>query len=138
MIVADTNVIAATVLRTSEQTANARGLLESDRDWAAPQLWRSEFCNILATSVRNRWLDAEQAVVALAAAQDLMQGNDFSVPAGEVLQLAIASGCTAYDCEFVVLARDLGVQLVTLDRAVLKAFPDIAVSLDSLCPGSAV
>lgn len=43
----------------------------------------------------------------------------------------MASGCTAYDCEFVVLAKDLDVKLITLDRAVLKAFPDVARSLGS-------
>lgn len=54
-----------------------------------------------------------------------------------VLRLAIASGCTACDCEFVVLARDLAVKLVTLDQAILRAFPEIAVSLDSASPTGA-
>lgn len=35
-------------------------------------------------------------------------------------------GCTAYDCEFVALSQRLGVPLVTLDRALLKAFPRLA------------
>jgi len=45
-----------------------------------------------------------------------------------VLGLAAQSGCTAYDCEFVALAADLGTRLVTADRRVLAAFPDIAVA----------
>lgn len=32
--------------------------------------------------------------------------------------------CSAYDCEFVWLARDLRLPLVTADRKVLDAFPD--------------
>ncbi|MGV8040305.1 MAG: type II toxin-antitoxin system VapC family toxin [Thermoanaerobaculaceae bacterium] len=131
MIVVDTNVIAAAVLPTSGQTAKARALLEADRDWVAPLLWRSELCNVLATGVRAGWFDGGQAMAALGAAGELMRGGDFSVPAADVLKLAIASGCTAYDCEFVVLARDLAVKLVTLDQAILRAFPEIAVSLDS-------
>jgi predicted nucleic acid-binding protein len=131
MIVVDTNVIAALVLPTSEYTKAATATLERDREWAAPLLWRSEFCNMLATGVRSAWLSAEQATEALRSAEDLMEGGEFAVPTAEVLRTAMASGCTAYDCEFVVLARDLDVKLITLDRAVLKAFPDVARSLGS-------
>ena len=129
MIVVDTNVVAALILPTAGQSRAAAALLESDRDWAAPLLWRSEFCNILATGVRHGWLSEAQAVEALGSAEDLMQGGDYAVPAPEVVRTAVASGCTAYDCEFVVLARELGVRLITLDRAVLAAFPTVAHEL---------
>jgi predicted nucleic acid-binding protein len=129
MIVVDTNVIAALVLPTGEYTTAAVALLERERDWAAPMLWRSEFCNILATGVRRGWLSSEQAMEALGSAEELMEGGDYKVPPAEVLSTAIASGCTAYDSEFVVLAQDLGVKLITLDRAVLRAFPLVARSL---------
>ena len=131
MIVVDTNVIAALVLPTSGYTKAATATLERDREWAAPLLWRSEFCNMLATGVRSGWLSAEQATEALRSAEDLMEGGEFAVPTAEVLRTAMASGCTAYDCEFVVLAKDLDVKLITLDRAVLKAFPDVARPLGS-------
>ncbi|MCP4896040.1 MAG: type II toxin-antitoxin system VapC family toxin, partial [bacterium] len=129
MIVVDTNVIASLLLPTSQHTVAAMQLLETERDWAAPMLWRSEFCNVLATGVRNDWLSAEQAMKALSNAEEAMDGSEFHVPAAEVLRTAIASNCTAYDSEFVVLAQDLGVKLVTLDRAILQAFPDLAVPL---------
>jgi predicted nucleic acid-binding protein len=129
MIVVDTNVIAALVLPTSEYTKAATALLERDREWTAPMLWRSEFCNMLATGVRSGWLNVGQATEALGSAEELMEGGDFGVPAGEVLRTAVASGCTAYDCEFVVLAQDLDVKLITLDRALLKAFPNVAKAL---------
>jgi predicted nucleic acid-binding protein len=129
VIVVDTNVIASLLVPTSEHTVAAMELLEQDREWAAPVLWRSEFCNILATGVRNGWLNAEQATEALASSEELMVGGEFEVPAAEVLRTAISSGCTAYDSEFVVLARELGVKLVTLDRAILKAFPTLALPL---------
>lgn len=129
MIVVDTNVIAALILPTSDHTEPAMRLLEADREWAAPLLWRSEFTNILATGVRNGWLDLPQALEALETAHEVIGDNQFAVPADEVLQLAAGSGCTGYDSEFALLARELQVRLVTLDRALLEAFPEIAVPL---------
>lgn len=37
--------------------------------------------------------------------------------------------CSAYDCEFVALARTLSTKLVTMDVKLLRAFPGIAVAL---------
>jgi len=43
-----------------------------------------------------------------------------------VLDLVASSTCTAYDCEFVALARELAVPLVTTDKQILRDFPAIA------------
>jgi predicted nucleic acid-binding protein len=129
MIVVDTNVIASLVLPTNESTALARRALEIDRHWMAPVLWRSEFCNILATGIRNSWWSLDEAKEALATAEETMEGGDYSVPTAEVLMLAAESGCTGYDSELVALAIDLSAELITLDRGILRAFPDVAVSL---------
>lgn len=53
------------------------------------------------------------------------------VTSNQVLELVNASSCSAYDCEFVALARDLKVSLVTVDRQILTDFPDTAISLDA-------
>lgn len=129
MIVADTNVIAALILPTSQKTEAAIRLFARDSEWAAPVLWRSEFTNILTTGARNGWFDMQQALEALESADEVIGDNQYALPADEVLKLAVSSGCTGYDSEFAVLARDLSVRLVTLDREVLRAFPDFAESL---------
>ena len=46
-----------------------------------------------------------------------------------VTATALECGLSAYDAEFVVLARMLGVPLVTLDKAMLDGAGDVAVPL---------
>jgi predicted nucleic acid-binding protein len=130
MIAVDTNVIASLVLPTSEATEAAVRALESDRDWVAPLLWRSEFGNVLATGVKNGWFSLDEALEAWSAAEELMEGGEYSVPVVEAVKLAAESGCSSCDCEFVVLARDLEVKLVTLDRELLAKFEGVTASLE--------
>jgi predicted nucleic acid-binding protein len=79
--------------------------------------------------MRQRELPVEDAIETTEDAQGHMTGREYSVVSHRVLHLAVRSGCTAYDCEFVALAQDLGASLVTTDRAILRAFPSVAVSL---------
>lgn len=127
MIVADTNLIAYLVL-PGERTAAAEAVLLRDPAWAAPTLWKSELRNILATYVRAGRVALDDALAMAKRAEDLMAGREFSVPTEAVLVLAAESGCVAYDCEFVALARALALPLVTADGRVLEAFPDVAVA----------
>jgi predicted nucleic acid-binding protein len=60
----------------------------------------------------------------------LLAGAEFQVESAAVLNLAALSQCSAYDCEFVALAQQLGVMLVTSDRQILRQFPSSAVSLN--------
>jgi predicted nucleic acid-binding protein len=39
------------------------------------------------------------------------------------------SDCSAYDCEFVALAKRLNSPLITADKKVLKAFPEFATTI---------
>lgn len=128
MIVVDTNILAYLYL-PSERTGRAEQLLVSEPQWAAPILWRSELRNVLALYLRKNMLTLEQAFAIQTEAETLLADNQFEVPSLDVLRLAQTSGCSAYDCEFVVLARRLNVRLVTEDKKVLAAFPDVAVSL---------
>jgi predicted nucleic acid-binding protein len=128
MIVVDSNILAYLYL-PGEFTAAAEALLSKDPEWAAPPLWRSEFRNILAGYVRRGMLSFEQACSLQAEAESLMDGFEFDVHSRDVLTLVRDSDCSAYDCEFVALAERLGTQLVTMDKKVLKAFPQRAVSL---------
>ena len=129
MIVCDTNLIVH-LLVGDERRPLAEAALRRDAHWVAPPLWRSEFRNVLALYMRRGLLGLPHALQVAERAELLMEGRDLPVPSAEVLRLASRSGRSAYDCEFVALAQDLGIPLVTSDRAVLAAFPSVAVSLD--------
>ena len=114
MIVVDSNVVAYLYL-PGEHTAKAEALLEPDPDWAAPILWRSEFRNILAGYLRRKTLTLDQACGLQSEAEDLLAGLKFDVDSNGVLELVRDSGCAAYDCELIALAKKLQVKLVTMD-----------------------
>jgi predicted nucleic acid-binding protein len=128
MIVVDVNVVAYLYL-PGPFSAAAENLLLSNSEWATPRLWRSEFRNILATYMRKNLLSLEQANTIFTSANDLLSNNEYEVSTLQVLQLAQDSGCSAYDCEYVALARHLKLPIFTADKALLKAFPEVAVAL---------
>lgn len=122
MIVVDTNVIAYLYL-PGAQTGAAAELCRSDPEWIMPLIWRSEFRNVLVTQVRHGWLELAAAQAIQAAAEEFLSGREFAVDSAEVLRLATESGCSAYDCEFVVLAEYLDLPLVSADRKLAQRFP---------------
>lgn len=128
MIVVDSNVLVYLYLPTP-LTPHAEKLRTLEPEWIAPRLWRSEMRNALSLYMRKQMLTLAQACRIQTAAEALLAGAEFDVPSLDVLQLAAASACSAYDCEFVALAKQFGVELVTSDKKLLQAFPGIAVSL---------
>ena len=128
MIVVDTNVIGYLYL-ASERSEQAERALMKDSDWVAPLLWRSELRNVLATYLHENFIALEDALHVIQEAEALMQDGEYEITSAQVLRLAASSGCSAYDCEFVALADDLNVPLVTVDRKILAQFPNIAVAL---------
>jgi predicted nucleic acid-binding protein len=128
MIVVDTNILAYLYLPT-EHTQKVEALLAKDTEWIAPTLWRSEFRNVLALYLRKNLLTFDQALAIQSEAEALLQDNEFIVTSHDVLHLVQNSECSAYDCEFVTLAQNMNVKLVTIDKKILKNFPETAISL---------
>lgn len=127
MIVADTNLLIYLYVQ-GQRTEESEAVLQLDALWAMPLLWRSEFRNSLIGLVRAHALQLDDALTMIDEAERWLIGREYNVLSRQVLTLASRSGCSAYDCEFVALAQDLEVPLVTNDRQILKAFPTIAVS----------
>lgn len=129
MIVVDTNVLVYLLL-PCPKTALAEILLDAQPQWAAPPLWRSEFRNVLTGYLRRELLERSRAVALMQEAEETISAHQDMIDTEQVLQLVSSSNCSSYDCEFVAAAQRLGVPLVTEDRAILGAFPEVAQSLD--------
>lgn len=128
VIVVDTNVLGYFLLPTIH-TSVAETLWNKDSAWVSPMLIHSEFRNVVLGAVRRQDIQQEDALAMLDQALEAVDVPVDVVDGQGVLRLALDSGCSAYDCEFVWLARVLGVPLVTADRQVLESFPDSAVSM---------
>ena len=129
MIVVDSSVLVYFWL-PGDFTELAEAAKQRDGTWAAPILWRSQFRTVLADCLRKNLLTEAEANIAHANAQKDLGDHEFAVPTERIIKLVLASDCSANDCEYVALAQDLGVPLVTPDKQVLRAFPKIAVSLE--------
>lgn len=130
MIVVDTNVIVYLMLK-GERTAQAEAVFNKDSDWVAPYLWRSAFRNILALYLRQGYITLTNAKLIVKEAESLMHAKECEVQSMQVLDLVESSKCSSYDCEFVVLAQQLGVPLVTSNKKLLTEFPSNAISMDA-------
>ena len=128
MIVVDTNLLVY-LHAPSTLTTQAEAVLEHDPLWVSAMLWRSEFRNALVGLMRQGALTLDIAREIAHRTESWMSGHEYTVATDQVLRLAAESGCSAYDCEFVALAQDLGILLVTADRQLLSAFPATAVSI---------
>ena len=85
--------------------------------------------NVLALYMRQRGMTAEQAAQVIDTADELLQGREYALPSRAVLERVVESACSACDCEFVALAQELNVPLLTDDRRILSEFPQRAIAL---------
>ena len=135
MIVVDTNVVAYAVV-PGNRTEAALAVARRDPQWVAPRLWRSELRNVLATARRVQSMDLASALVAFAAAEDLVEDVDIEGSTQTCLELAHRGSISAYDAEFVLVAEQMGLQLVTGDQRLARAFPERVTLLEDFAAQS--
>ena len=85
---------------------------------------------MLALYLRQKIITLPDALMIQEEAEALMADHEFTVTSVQVLTLTDSSNCPAYDCEFVALAKQLSVKLVTQDKKILCEFPEVAASLN--------
>jgi predicted nucleic acid-binding protein len=131
VIVVDANVVVYLIVE-GRHTPGAEAVIEHDQDWRVPPLWASEFRQAVLGHLRAGDLDLQEAQAAMDRARMLLADSVVEVDSHLVLELAASSGRSAYDCEYVAVARSLGVKLHTADRRLAAAFPDDVVLLESV------
>lgn len=127
MIVVDATVLCYYTI-PGEHTESVRQLRDWDSEWTAPELWKSEVMNVLWKYLRRGDLQLDLAFQHFELAHALIETTVYEPTANDVLPIAVESGVSTYDCQYVAVARRLGVPLATHDGAILNAFPETAAS----------
>ncbi len=128
MIVVDSNIICYLYIE-GEFTSKCEKLLQKDNNWIAPLLWKSEFRNVLSFYYRKEILSQNDILQIIEEAESLMKQKEFDVNSQSVIDFVTQSNLSAYDCEFIALANEFDVPLVTTDQKIIKTFPKIAYHL---------
>ncbi|MEO0795429.1 MAG: type II toxin-antitoxin system VapC family toxin [Verrucomicrobiota bacterium] len=129
MVIVDTGPLAYLLL-PGEQTELAQRAYKKDPSWGSAPLWRSEFRNLVIRYIRERRIEQKVADEILKVAEDRMHPRQYNVESDAVIDLALETGLSAYQCEYLALARDLNVPLVTTQPELVKAAPTLAISLE--------
>ena len=126
--VIDTNVIAYLLLNTDKFVDEARDCMAAVSIPMAPAHWEAELANVIWLAVRAGVLEPEDGRSRLALSRGLGIESVATAPlCPGALVRSIASGVAVYDTLFVELAIRMKCPMVTFDKAVLKAFPEVAV-----------
>lgn len=125
MIVVDTNILAHFWL-PSDHTELCEQLFQWDPEWVAPILWKSEFRSVITLYMRKNLINLAEAIQITEKAENQMKEREYHINSIHVYTLVDQSKCSSYDCEFISLAEELDIKLITMDKQILHLFPDRA------------
>lgn len=134
MVIVDTGPLAFLLL-PGEMTDLAQRAYAKDPAWSSAPIWRSEFRNIVVRYVREGWVTPKAAEEILRAAEDKMHPRQYNIDDQAVLEIALQTGLSAYQCEYLALAQDLNLRLVTTQEELVRAAPQMAISLADYVEG---
>lgn len=128
MVIVDAQVIASLFFR-GDATPYCEAAYLQDPAWSSPPFWRSEFRAILKNMQRARNLAPADCEAVIRLAEEKLHPRQYRVDATLAFQIAFQHPTvSAYSIEYVALAEELNVQLLTLDESLLRVFPKRAVS----------
>lgn len=125
MIVVDATVVAGFLFPADQFHAQADAVRDKDPDWHCPELVFSEVRSVgMKHHLKGDTLEATIARCNLTAATVSV----YRMHSHGVLQVAKEGSVWVYDAEYVALARQLQVRLVTTDEKILEQFSTVSVS----------
>jgi len=130
MIVADASLLAH-LLIPSPDSALAEAVYRKDPEWSAPVLWRSELRSVLLQHIRHSGMKIELAKAVVEKALLVIRDRETLLPTPAVLEAAVFFNVSAYDAEYLVMARQRGVPLLTFDQKLQQAAQVLAIAPDA-------
>ncbi len=127
MIVTDCTFITQFFLATPD-TDLVRSIAQVEDAWLVPPLWRSEFRSVLRKYVLASKLTLADSLEIIRLAETRLSKSEVEVSSSDVMDLVASSRCSAYDAEYLSLAKTFSVPLVTSDKRLCEAFPPLAIS----------
>lgn len=125
--IVDTNVVAYYLLGTEPFVDEVRRFWQAGHDTWAPVHWEAELANVIWMAVRAGVLPREEGNQKLDMASRLgVQPVPIRPLWQAALTRALDSKVAVYDTLFVELAAQRDLKLATLDKELLKKFPQIA------------
>jgi len=128
VIVADTNLIVYFLI-DGALTQCAEAWRAADRNWIVPPLFRFELASVLSGMVAEKKLSRDVALRSFRRGLSLVRVYEFQTDPQELFSVAERTGCSTYDLEFYLLATREGCRLITADKQLIKAFPEVACDL---------
>jgi predicted nucleic acid-binding protein len=128
MIVIDANILIYALIECD----NSRLIPElraKDADWRTTGLCLHETLNVLATYQRRGLLTLEQCKELLGYANRFIAVAQCDADMEDALSAAAKYGITGYDAQYVALAQNLAVPLITEDRKLRHAVPGVGISM---------
>ena len=130
MIVVDSNVIAYCWIR-GPLTPVAQQLRVADPDWHVPYSVAFRAAQHPdAEYLRTESLEVVHARRIMAATEAALAGREHLIDSDAVIDVVQGTKLSAYDAEFVALARTMSAPLVTADRSILRAASDVARTME--------
>ena len=129
MVLVDTNIVFALLVRSTPLDAATCELHERDSDWRIESHGLVELTNVLSRYVRAKLLKPANALAVLSLAESHLIARVLTVDHRDVLDMALKRKISAYDARFLRAAEISGLPLITEDVRLRRAAPDLTCSL---------